>query len=71
MQTKMTVTAKQVCDQYTHMRNELYQVQESVRAVQRMVQQCQGAWVSVRESFDQIGGAVDGIVLDWGRGQRQ
>jgi hypothetical protein len=55
----MSVTAKQVRDQYTHMRNELYQVQESMRTMQRMIQQCQGAWASVRESFDQMEGTVD------------
>jgi hypothetical protein len=61
-QTEMAVTAKQVCDQYMHSQNELYQEQESVHAMQRMIQWCQGAWASVRESFDQMGEAVGGTL---------
>jgi hypothetical protein len=61
-QAEMAVTAKQVRDQYTHMWNELYQVQESMCAMQRMIQWCQCVWASMRGSFDQMGGAVDRVL---------
>jgi hypothetical protein len=61
-QTEITMTAKQVHDQYTHIQNELYQMQESIHAMKRIVQLCLGAWASVRESFALLDGAVGGAL---------
>jgi ABC-type multidrug transport system fused ATPase/permease subunit len=38
-------------DQSTQTRNEVFQVQQHMDAMQRMVRQCQGAWTSMRELF--------------------
>jgi hypothetical protein len=57
----MAITARQVQEQHTHMQNKLNQVQESMGVMKRMVQQCQSAWSSLRESFallDAVGGAL-------------
>jgi hypothetical protein len=44
------------------MQNEVWQVQQCVDAMQRIVRQCQGAWTSVRETFALLDEAV-GVVL--------
>jgi ABC-type multidrug transport system fused ATPase/permease subunit len=44
------------------MRNEVYQVQQRMDAMQQMVRQCQGAWASMRELFALLDEAVGDVL---------
>jgi hypothetical protein len=62
MKTVMDAAVQRARDQGTQTRNEVFQMRQLMDAMQRMVRRCQGAWVSVRESFTLLEEAVGGVL---------
>jgi hypothetical protein len=62
MKTVMDAAVQRAKDQGTQTRNEVFQMRQRMDAMQRMVRRCQGAWVSVRESFTLLDEAVGGAL---------
>jgi ABC-type multidrug transport system fused ATPase/permease subunit len=58
MKAVMDAAMQRARDQGTQTQNEVFQVRQRMDAIKRMVRQCQGAWVSVRELFALLDKAV-------------
>jgi hypothetical protein len=61
MKSVVEAALQRARDQGTQTWNEVFQVQQHMDAMQRMLRRCQGAWASMRESsviLDEVVGSV-------------